>query len=213
MRHLLRLPEPLILTQRRIQWLDTLLASGKTRPDSSKYGNPAIKQQLNTISFNKCFYCESKLKDKPKEIDHHIEVSIDLTLSYIWSNLFLSCDNCNGKLNHLAIPITQALDPFLHTNQQIESNITFKDEIITAVGGSVLGLNTIQKYRLDSDLLDKRRITQLKYFYQFVDKIRIKQIEDNGRALNDEEIEAINHFTQIDQPYSLMFKVIINQIL
>jgi len=77
----------------------------------------------------------------------------------------------------------------------------------------VLGLNTIQKYRLDSDLLDKRRITQLKYFYQFVDKIRIKQIEDNGRALNDEEIEAINHFTQIDQPYSLMFKVIINQIL
>lgn len=213
MRTLIRLPQPDILTERGQQWLDALLASGKNRPDATKYGNPNIRTQLNTISFYKCFYCESKLKDKPSEIDHHIEVSIDLSLSYIWDNLYLACDNCNGKLNHLAIPITQALDPIINTDNEIQENITFIDEVITAVGGSAIGLRTIQKYRLDSNLLDKRRITQLKYFYKFLDEIRRSQITDNGRGLNQREIDAINHFSQIDQPYSLMFKTIIGNIL
>lgn len=213
MRALIRLPEPNILTNRHQQWLDALIASGKNRPDATKYGNPNIRTQLNTISFHKCFYCESKLKDKPSEIDHHIEVSIDLSLSYIWGNLYLACDNCNGKLNHLAIPITEALDPILNTDDEIQDNITFNDEVITAVGGSNIGFRTIQKYRLDSILLDKRRITQLKYFYKFLDEIRLNQIAENGRALNQKEIDAINHFSQLDQPYSLMFKKIIGNII
>jgi len=212
MRALTRLPEPLILVERGQIWLDSLLASGKTRPDSTKYGNPNIRLQLNSISFHKCYYCESKLKDRSSEIDHHIEISININLSYVWSNLYLACDNCNTKLNHITIPITQALDPFTNSDVEIYENVTFIDELITAVNGSVLGLNTIQKYRLDSDLLDKRRITQLKYFYKFLDQIRLKQIEDGGRELTLDEITAINHFKQIDQPYSLMFKIIIGQI-
>lgn len=213
MRALVRLPEPNIISERGQQWLDALIASGKNRPDSTKYGNPSIRTQLNTISFHKCFYCESKLKDQPSEIDHHIEVSVDLSLSYVWTNLFLACDNCNGKLNHNIIPIHQALNPFTNTEDEIQDNITFNDEIITAVRGSLIGLRTIQKYRLDSALLDKRRITQLKYFYKFLDEIRKNQIADNGRELNQKEIDAIKHFCQIDQPYSLMFKIIIGNIL
>jgi hypothetical protein len=36
MRTIQRLPEPQILMDRKKQWLDTFLASGKPRPDSNK---------------------------------------------------------------------------------------------------------------------------------------------------------------------------------
>lgn len=213
MRALIRLPEPQIITQRGVLWLNTLLTSGKKRPDSNKYGNPSIRLQLNTMSYYKCFYCESKLKNMPSEIDHHIEVSIELQNSYVWNNLYLSCDNCNNKLNHNIIPINLALDPCVNTDQEIQSNLSFEDEIITARNNSIIGLNTITKYRLNSDLLDKRRVAQLKYFYKLLDSIRIEQIKDGGRNLNEDEIEAIKHFKQSDQPYSLMFKIIIDKII
>lgn len=212
MRALTRLEEPQIITQRGAIWLEALLASGKNRPDPTKYGNPSVRLQLNTMSFYKCFYCESKLKNMPSEIDHHIEVSIEINNSYVWNNLYLSCDNCNNKLNHNVIPIHQALDPCINTDLEIQYHLTFDDEIITVKNNSPTGLNTITKYRLNSELLDKRRVNQLKNFYKLLDSIRIKQINDGGRKLNQDEIESINHFTQSDQPYSLMFKVIIDKL-
>ncbi|MGI4749693.1 MAG: HNH endonuclease [Janthinobacterium lividum] len=213
MRALIRLPEPQILIDKGTKWLNNLLLSGNSRPDSSKYGNPNIKLQLKSMSFHKYFYCESKLKDKPSEIDHHIEVAVDISLSYTWTNLYLSCDNCNDKLSHNTIPINQALDPCVNSNEEIQDHLTFVDEIITAKNSSILGLNTIRKYRLDTDLLEKRRITQLKNFYKLLESIRTKQIEEGGRTLNSQELSAINHFKQEDQPYSLMFKIIIDKII
>lgn len=212
MRGLTRLPEPQILVNRGNQWLTDFINSGKSRPDSSKYAHNEIKTQLKTMSFHKCFYCESKLKDTPKEVDHHIEVSVDNTLSFIWTNLYLSCDNCNGKVNHSAIPIHDALDPCRNTDLEIEEHLTFVDEMISVVNNSAIGLKTIQKYRLDSDLLDKRRITQLKYFLKALDTIRLNQISEGGRALNQAELRLLNYFKQDDQPYSLMFKIILAAI-
>lgn len=210
MKSLVRLPEPQIITNRGGDWLQALLLSGKNRPDPSKYGNPSVRLQLDTMSFHKCFYCESKLKGMPKEVDHQIEVSIDINQSYIWNNLYLSCDNCNNKIPHDIIPINEALDPCINTDDEISQNLTFIDEVITAKDGSIQGLKTIQKYRLDTDLLDKRRVDQLKNFYKLLESIRRNQIRDGGRPLNANEIESLNHFKQADQPYSLMFKVILS---
>ena len=53
MRHIDRLAEPGILTEKKAQWLTDFLASGKNRPDSSKYGNKKILDVLNTMSYNK----------------------------------------------------------------------------------------------------------------------------------------------------------------
>jgi uncharacterized protein (TIGR02646 family) len=212
MRALKRLAKPQILVDKEKEWTDSFLNSGKNRPDSNKYGNAAIKRELNSMSFNKCFYCEAKLTDRPKEIDHHIEVSVDKNLSYQWENLYLSCDNCNDKIPHSEIAITDALDPCVHSDEEIKRNITFDRESITAKNGSKLGLITIQKYRLDSDLLDKRRLKQLDLFSQILDAIRKKQIADGGRTWNEKEREKINLFKQKDQPYSLMFEIIIDKI-
>ena len=211
MRGLIRLPEPQILIDRGSTWTNDFINSTKPRPDSSKYGHDKIRNQLISMSSCKCFYCESKLTDKPKEVDHHIEVSVKRELSFTWHNLYLSCDNCNNKLNHATIAIDEALDPCRNSDSEIQEHLTFVDEMITSVDDSTLGFKTIQKYRLDTELLDKRRITQLNIFYRVLDSIRQNQIKNGGRKINQSELSLLNRFKQADQPYSLMFKVILDK--
>jgi HNH endonuclease len=212
MRGLIRLPKPQILIDKEDKWKKDFIVSGKARPDSSKYGHDKIRIQLISMSSCKCFYCESKLNDKPKEVDHHIEVSVQRELSFTWNNLYLCCDNCNNKLNHDAIPIHEALDPCRNNDTEIQEHLTFVDEMITAIDGSQLGFKTIQKYRLDSELLDKRRITQLKNFHKVLIQILSKQNADGRKDLNEIELKTLNFFKQADQPYSLMFKVILDKM-
>jgi hypothetical protein len=212
MRGLIRLPKPQILIDREDKWKNDFIASGKARPDSSKYGHESIRIQLASMSFHKCFYCESKLKLEPKEVDHHIEVSIKKELAFAWTNLYLSCDNCNNKVNHEAIPIEEALDPCRNNDSEIQEHLTFVDEMITSVGSSSLGLKTIQKYRLDSELLDRRRSVQLRIFYKVLIEIQKKQIIEGRKSLNQNELDLLYRFKQADQPYSLMFKILFDKI-
>jgi uncharacterized Zn-finger protein len=212
MRGLIRLPKPQILIDKEAKWKNDFIASGKDRPDSSKYGHHKIRIQLATMSFYKCFYCESKLKLEPKEVDHHIEVSIQKDLAFHWENLYLSCDNCNNKIPHNAISIDAALDPCRNNDAKIQEHLTFVDEMITTVDSSQLGFKTIQKYRLDSELLDKRRMTQLKSFHKVLIQILRKQNAEGRKDLNENDLKALNFFKQADQPYSLMFKVILDKM-
>lgn len=211
MRNVQRLPEPQILVDRKTVWLTNFIASGNKRPDSNKYAHLSIKTQLNSMSFNKCFYCETKLKGKTIEVDHHIEVSTNKNLSYEWENLYLSCDNCNNKIPHSTIPITDALNPCTDSNETISEHLTFNKELIESKNNSELGFRTIQKYRLDTALLDNRRLKQINLFLEVLLEIRSNQINENRNFLNAEEINVINRFKQRDYSYSLMFEVLIEK--
>jgi len=211
MRGLIRLPEPQILTVRKTVWLTNFLASGKSRPDSNKYAHDQIKTQLNSMSYNKCFYCETKLKGQAKEIDHHIEVSIDPTLAFEWENLYLSCDSCNNKIPHSAISINDALNPCTNTDNEIKEHITFNEELIEPRNNSPFGLKTIQKYRLDSEVLDSRRLKSLKVFLVLLNTIRKSQIQESRNYLTNNEIDALHRFKGIDNSFSLMYTIIIEK--
>lgn len=211
MRGLQRLPEPQNLIDKKSTWLTKFIASGKKRPDSSKYAHNLVKTQLNSMSHNKCFYCETKLKGKPKEIDHHIEVSVDKTLAFEWTNLYLSCDNCNNKIPHSTIPINEVLNPCTNTDNEIKEHITFNDELIEPRNNSQLGLRTIQKYRLDTELLDTRRLKSLKIFYKLICEIRKNQVKENRNTLTEEELNAIHKFKMPNHSYSLMFDIVIEK--
>ena len=217
MRHIERLPIPLILANKHDEWQakyeEKLAANPKARPDSSKYGHKDIRERLNSCSFNKCFYCESKLKGTLKEIDHYIEVSIDHSKVYDWDNLYLSCSNCNDKIDHNAIPVTEALNPCLDSDEEIQRHITFEKECICSQPGSEKGLKTIQKFKLDSEMLDLRRS-------KWLNKLATKAIDidndmkaDNRTIPTEEEKNAIRLFMQKDQPYSLMCEIYIRQHL
>lgn len=211
MRGIARLPEPEILKKKKIEWLQKLKASGKKRPDSSKYAHVSIRRNLESMSFHKCFYCESKLKGVPKEVDHHIEVSADINLSYEWDNLYLCCHHCNGKIDHVTIPVNQVLDPCIEDDLVIQKHLDFEDELIKPRNNSLKGLNTIKKFRLDSELLDAKRLKQLKEFYKVITAIQKNQIEEQRSYLSEEEKVAIESFKRIDNPYSLMFFKILDE--
>ena len=187
------------------------MASGKNRPDSSKYAHSEIKTQLNSMSHTKCFYCETKLKGITKEVDHHIEVSVDKNLSYEWTNLNLSCDSCNNKIPASVIQITDALNPLVNTDSEIEQHLTFDDEFIEPLNNSVLGLQTIIKYRLDSEVLDTRRLKKLKDFHKVILQIRENQVRENRDYMTTIEINAVHKFKQINNSFSLMFKILIDK--
>lgn len=217
MRHIERLPIPLILANKHDEWQakyeERLAVNPKARPDSSKYGHNDIRERLNSCSFNKCFYCESKLKGTLKEIDHYIEVSIDHSKAYDWDNLYLSCSNCNDKFDHNAIPVTEALNPCVDSDEEIQRHITFEKECICSQPGSEKGLKTIQKFKLDSEVLDLRRS-------RWLNKLATKAIDidndmkaDNRTIPTEEEKNAIRLFMQKDQPYSLMCEIYIRQHL
>lgn len=211
MRALLRLPEPQILIDRKAQWLSNFLASGNKRPDSSKYAHDSVKADLNSMSFHKCFYCETKLKGATKEVDHHVEVSVEKNLAFEWTNLCQSCDNCNTKIPHNTIPINDVLNPLTDNDAKIQQHLSFNKELIEPKDNSALGLLSIQKYRLDNELLDTRRLKQISIFQDVLILIREKQIAENRQVLTNDEINIIESFKRIDNPYSLMFIVLLQK--
>jgi hypothetical protein len=211
MRALTRLPEPQILIERKGLWLANFLTSGKQRPDSSKYAHDSIKIDLNSMSFHKCFYCESKLKGATKEVDHHIEVSVDPSLSFEWTNLNLSCDNCNRKIPHNTISIHDTLNPCTDNDQTIQDHLIFNKELVEPRNNSDRGLRTIKKYRLDSELLDARRLREISVFQDVLLEIRRKQVDENRQVLTVDERNTIDSFKRLDKPYSLMFTVLLGK--
>lgn len=211
MRHIERLPEPAILKEKHDEWQEKFdkakKKNSKARPDSSKYGNPKIRKNLEDSSYGKCFYCESKLSGASKEIDHFIEVTINPKMAYTWANLYLSCSNCNDKADHNAIPVDTALDPCWDSDDEIQANITFDDEYICSQCNSLKGLNTIKKYHLGAELLDMKRGKWLQKIMKDIISIQ-NQMRIDGRCLPTiDERQRIKRYMQPDQPYSLMSKI------
>ena len=211
MRHISRLEKPRILAEKAEQWTSIFASGTKNRPDNSKYAHAEVKGVLYSMSFHKCYYCERKLKNIPKEIDHFIEVSERKDLAYEWENLYLACDNCNGKIPNTSIAVTDVLDPCRHTDDEIGEHLVFDDELITAKNGSALGLKTIQKYGLDSEQLDHLRVRQLKVFQKLYITI-LQNMHSEGRGMNDDEKAQLLQFQQADMSFSLMFRQLIRKV-
>lgn len=211
MRHIERLSEPAILKEKQAEWQEKyeakLAVDPHARPDNSKYAHKEIKDTLYAMSYGKCFYCESKLSGGNKEVDHFVEVAIDHSKAYEWDNLYLSCTNCNDKIDHEAIPVTDALDPCSDSEEEIQNNITFVDELICAVPGSTKGLNTIKKYRLNTELLDMKRGQWLRKLLKTVADIEAVMIEEGRKSVTDSEKKTLLRYMSPDQPYSLMSEV------
>lgn len=215
MRHIDRLSIPGILAEKKEEWQAKFeakrVANPSARPDSSKYGNPKIRERLEACFCGKCFYCESRLSDTQKEIDHFVEVSIAPELAYEWNNLYLSCSSCNDKLSHSEISVEEVLDPCRDSDAVIQENITFEDECICSQPGSRIGVNTIRKFRLNSNLLDLRRSKWLQKIMKEALAIRRCMIEEGRKEATKEEKYSLLRYMQPDQPYSLMSEVFLKK--
>ncbi len=211
--HLNRLPEPDILTQKKDEWTQKFIKSKKKRPDNSKYAHPTIKESLETISGNKCYYCERKLHGLKSQVDHYIEVSERKDLAFDWKNLYLSCELCNNKLSNKVIPCSETLNPFSKTDEEITKHITFADEQIVATNNSALGRKTIQKYKLDSERHNYLRMLKLKEFHKILIQIQNQVIKEGRQQPNDKETKILKTYANNSSSYSLMFKNLLKTII
>ena len=211
--HVERLPEPEILKKNKEKWTEKFINSSKP-PPNSQYGHKKIRDTLVIMSFDKCYYCEKILKGEIKEIDHYIEVSERKDLAFDWNNLYLSCKLCNCvKSSNKVIPNSETLNPCLDSNDEIMKHLTFEDEQITAVLNSEKGFKTIQKYKLDDEKQDYLRMKKLIKFYKYRDEIKNNMINESRKYFSKEENQFLKLFTQKDQPYSLMFKILLSKII
>ncbi len=204
-----RREEPDILKKNKSRWLEVFLDKGLQRPPSSQYAHKDIKDALSAISFKKCFFCESKVgvgEDEKPEIDHYIGLAENRKLAFAWTNLYLSCFSCNrGKIKS-KIPVSDCLDP-CNPGVDPADHLTFEKEYIRPKNRSRKGLKTIQKYKLDRDGLDHRRVKQLHDFERRLRQIGERQIRDGGRELTTDEKERISYFKSPENAFSLMFSI------
>lgn len=207
--HIERMEEPDILIQKKEEWTHKFIASGKPRPDSSKYGHKDIRNALFTMSHNKCYYCENILKGKPKEIDHFIEVAENKELAFEWSNLYLSCSNCNKKMANRSISTNEALDPCIDTDDEIEKHIFFEAEQITYL--TEKGEKTIRKYRLSAERLDFLRLKELQRFTEKLITIQFLINQEGGREMSEDEKESLKRFARADNNFSFMFSKLLKK--
>ena len=207
MRHIERLCKPRILEEKGAEWTKKFLKSHKNRPDHSKYAHKEIVETLEEMSSHKCFYCEAKLYGK-KEVEHHVEVSVDRKRAYDWDNLYLSCSTCNReKLDERMIPTSETLDPCDDSDETIRETISFNNEQIVSIDGNKRGIKTIQKYRLDREDLDYLRLKQLKKIDEAHDSIKDKMEREGRQKMTDEERRALANFKELQSPFSLMARI------
>ena len=92
---------PTILTNKlREEAFDSNIASSSYCDTNNRYKVGSVQKRLNTIYNLKCAYCEKKLLDSPKHIEHYRPKKIYYWLAYSWDNLLLCCPTCNSiKLN------------------------------------------------------------------------------------------------------------------
>ncbi len=208
MRHIERLAEPDILAKKKTEWTNNFIASGKDRPDSTKYAHKDIVTTLFTMSHNKCFYCET-LVESNREIDHFIEVSENKEFAFDWNNLMLSCKNCNNKISNRNIPVVEVLNPCKDTDEEINKHLSYENETITFL--TEKGEKTVKKFKLLSPDLEFLRLKKLVEFMRFMDIIKDKMISENRQTMNENEIKDLQRFARPDYCFSKMFSTILEK--
>lgn len=215
MRHLVRTNKPRILEEKDVTWTQKFIDSGKDRPTngSSTYAHSEVKKALSDISFQKCFYSEVKFANLSEaQVDHYIEVTEDKTKTFEWDNLFLSHKDSNqGKKSNNVIPNSEVLNPFIDTDEEIEKHIFFDDdENIRFL--SEKGDKTIKKYNLDKAIFNELRKQKLKEYRKVLEAILVSiQTNPNKTEMSELDKNTIRIFSQVDSPFSFMFKLILKR--
>ncbi len=211
-----RLPEPPILREKKDRWLAVYLerraSNSSERPNSRQYAHREIRDTLAAMSFHKCFYCETKLRDSEGEVDHYIEVTEEPARAFDWDNLYLSCHDCNKrKLPNAMLPVVACLDPCA-PEEDPASHLTFDDDYIRPKAGSARGTQTIRKYQLDRDALNYLRLKQLQMFERTLRELRERQVRGGGRQLNAAEKELLSSFKEPHHAFSAMFQAYLSKL-
>jgi len=182
----------------REEAFNTNIISASYCDKKNRYKVGSVQKKLNKIYHLKCAYCEQKLLDSPKHIEHYRPKKSYYWLAYSWDNLLLSCGNCNSAKG----------DRFATKNRAIVYNNEAFFNIHT-LGDSY---NRIEEPKIINP--EKEDILDLIYFDTdgkiYSDDERIKHTIEEACNLNRDElvkrrIEIINDFINIMNEHYLYF--------
>lgn len=134
-----------------------------------------------------------------------MEVSIDKSKAFEWSNLYLSTKECNdGRPTENDIPKDEVLNPCLDSDEEIQKHLTFDNERATPKDNSEKGRKTIMKFKLNSELLLFQRMKHLQGICNFVLSLYKIRQEESRSDFTEKEKVAIKAFANNDNAFSLM---------
>ena len=154
--------------------------------DSNVYAHKTVKDALRKAQHGKCCFCESKVTHiSYGDVEHFrpkagvrqksgdaLERPGYYWLAYEWSNLFLSCQLCNQRYKENLFPLKKPANRakshddnvgtekpmFMDPTEEVGKYISFREEVIFAVGDNPRGKVTIRALGLDrGELNDMRR--------------------------------------------------------
>ncbi len=169
-------------------------------PDRAIYGHATVKSALISAQYGKCCYCESKVEHVcPGDVEHYrpkmgwrqndndpLQIPGYFWLSYEWSNLLYSCENCNRRykknLFPLSDPSKRVVAPFGDVSQEPtilidpsaedpSTKISYRGDTPFAINGDLRGEETIKIVGLKNEPLRARRadlLNKLKLTFQII---------------------------------------------
>ena len=87
----------ILKSQNRKDAFDKNISSSQYSDEKNLYKAGSVQKKLNEIYHLKCAYCEQKLLDAPKHVEHYRPKDTYYWLAYSWDNLLLSCGSCNSS--------------------------------------------------------------------------------------------------------------------
>ena len=75
----------------KLKWCNLYKDNAKSWDDFSKKKKSALWTELNKMQGARCAYCESKIRDGFRQIEHFVEKQCDPDKTFDWNNLFGGC--------------------------------------------------------------------------------------------------------------------------
>jgi 5-methylcytosine-specific restriction endonuclease McrA len=154
---LVKEPEPEILKQNKEEWTKEYLDSLKKGNQISvtvrfRYRHVDIKTAITKETYEKCIYCESKIKQvSPGEIDHILPISKVPEKILDWSNLTFCCTECNRRKSDYYDPQLPLLNPYIDN----------PDDYLIATGPCIFHVPNNQRGHITERKIELNRIPLL----------------------------------------------------
>jgi hypothetical protein len=167
-------PEPDILSANQAQWTAEFLAarsaSTVTETIRYRYRHQDIKATLRAEAFEKCVYCETKIP--VGETDHINPVFHCPGEICAWTNLALTCKECNTNKGSYYSPTEPLINPFA---DDPSAHLLVFGPLIMARAGDDKGLRTVNTLKLARRDLIERRVQRVERLRALIAEWRSKE--------------------------------------
>lgn len=165
--------------------------------DGKIYSHRSVKELLHTAQHRKCCYCESYIDLQASDVEHFRPKTHYYWLAYNWSNLLLSCMECNQRYKKDQFPLKDSRfqaqshhdlltreTPLLINPAEVNPAryIVFRNQYVSAIKDNPIGETTIEVLELNREALWKKRRNQLKHLEDLLDMIDLTNGPEKRRA-------------------------------